>query len=127
MQSVIRAFGFFAIRRTWEIMRAAELAKGKYLKYVDSDDLIYGHSLAIIVLRSVALCHRNTTLIHVPGRLTLGIYLIHPLIIDLLKKVGWPPPMSRLFGLPVNVFCVLILYAVATAVITRIPFLLTTV
>jgi glycosyltransferase involved in cell wall biosynthesis len=30
-------------------MRAAELAKGKYLKYVDSDDLIYRHSLAIMV------------------------------------------------------------------------------
>jgi glycosyltransferase involved in cell wall biosynthesis len=30
-------------------LRAAELAKGKYLKYVDSDDLIYRHSLAIMV------------------------------------------------------------------------------
>ena len=30
-------------------MRAAELAKGKYLKYVDSDDLIYRHSLAIMM------------------------------------------------------------------------------
>lgn len=30
-------------------MRAAELARGKYLKYVDSDDLIYPHSLAIMV------------------------------------------------------------------------------
>jgi glycosyltransferase involved in cell wall biosynthesis len=30
-------------------MRAAELAKGRYLKYVDSDDLIYRRSLAIMV------------------------------------------------------------------------------
>ncbi len=30
-------------------MRAAELAQGKYLKYVDSDDLIYSHSLAIML------------------------------------------------------------------------------
>jgi glycosyltransferase involved in cell wall biosynthesis len=30
-------------------MRAAELARGRYIKYVDSDDLIYGHSLAIMV------------------------------------------------------------------------------
>lgn len=30
-------------------MKAAELARGKYLKYVDSDDLIYRHSLAIMV------------------------------------------------------------------------------
>ena len=30
-------------------MRAAELAQGKYLKYVDADDLIYPHSLAIMV------------------------------------------------------------------------------
>jgi glycosyltransferase involved in cell wall biosynthesis len=30
-------------------MRAAELAKGRYLKYVDADDLIYRHSLAIMV------------------------------------------------------------------------------
>jgi glycosyltransferase involved in cell wall biosynthesis len=30
-------------------LRAAELARGKYLKYVDSDDLIYRHSLAIMV------------------------------------------------------------------------------
>jgi len=30
-------------------MRAAELARGRYLKYVDSDDLIYRHSLAIMV------------------------------------------------------------------------------
>ena len=30
-------------------MRAAELAKGRFLKYVDSDDLIYPHSLAIMV------------------------------------------------------------------------------
>ena len=30
-------------------MRAAELAQGTYLKYVDSDDLIYPHSLAIMV------------------------------------------------------------------------------
>ena len=30
-------------------IRAAELAEGKYLKYVDSDDLIYRHSLAIMV------------------------------------------------------------------------------
>ena len=30
-------------------MRSAELARGKYLKYVDSDDLIYRHSLAIMV------------------------------------------------------------------------------
>ncbi|MCC7278855.1 MAG: glycosyltransferase family 2 protein [Chromatiaceae bacterium] len=30
-------------------MRAASLAQGKYLKYVDSDDLIYPHSLAIMV------------------------------------------------------------------------------
>lgn len=29
--------------------RAAELARGTYLKYVDSDDLIYRHSLAIMV------------------------------------------------------------------------------
>jgi len=44
--------------------RAAELAKGKYLKYVDSDDLIYRHSLAIMVEAmeahpdaSLGLCH----------------------------------------------------------------------
>ena len=30
-------------------MRAAELASGRYLKYVDSDDLIYRHSLAIMM------------------------------------------------------------------------------
>jgi len=30
-------------------MRAAELATGTYVKYVDSDDLIYRHSLAIMV------------------------------------------------------------------------------
>ena len=30
-------------------MRAAELARGKYIKFVDSDDLIYPHSLAIMV------------------------------------------------------------------------------
>jgi glycosyltransferase involved in cell wall biosynthesis len=30
-------------------LRAAELARGKYIKYVDSDDLIYRHSLAIMV------------------------------------------------------------------------------
>ncbi len=30
-------------------MRAAELARGRYLKYVDSDDLIYSHSLEIMV------------------------------------------------------------------------------
>ena len=30
-------------------MRAASLARGRYLKYVDSDDLIYRHSLAIMV------------------------------------------------------------------------------
>lgn len=30
-------------------MRAAQLARGRYLKYVDSDDLIYPHSLAIMV------------------------------------------------------------------------------
>lgn len=30
-------------------MRAAELARGKYIKFVDSDDLIYSHSLAIMV------------------------------------------------------------------------------
>lgn len=30
-------------------MKAASLATGKYLKYVDSDDLIYPHSLAIMV------------------------------------------------------------------------------
>jgi len=29
--------------------RAAELARGHYLKYVDSDDLLYRHSLAIMV------------------------------------------------------------------------------
>ncbi|MBA2706737.1 MAG: glycosyltransferase family 2 protein [Gemmatimonadaceae bacterium] len=29
--------------------RAANLAKGRFLKYVDSDDLIYSHSLAIMV------------------------------------------------------------------------------
>jgi hypothetical protein len=30
-------------------MRAAKLAKGKYLKYVDSDDLIYPYSLEIMI------------------------------------------------------------------------------
>ena len=30
-------------------MKAASLAKGKYLKYVDSDDLIYPHSLQLMV------------------------------------------------------------------------------
>jgi glycosyltransferase involved in cell wall biosynthesis len=30
-------------------MRAAELARGRYIKYVDSDDLIYCHSLAIMM------------------------------------------------------------------------------
>jgi glycosyltransferase involved in cell wall biosynthesis len=30
-------------------MRAAQEARGRYLKYVDSDDLIYQHSLAIMV------------------------------------------------------------------------------
>ena len=30
-------------------LRAAQLARGKYLKYVDADDLIYRHSLAIMV------------------------------------------------------------------------------
>ncbi len=30
-------------------MRAAQLAQGRYLKYVDSDDLIYRYSLAIMV------------------------------------------------------------------------------
>lgn len=30
-------------------MKAASLAQGRYLKYVDSDDLIYPHSLAIMV------------------------------------------------------------------------------
>lgn len=30
-------------------MRAAELARGEYLKYVDADDLIYPHSLEIMV------------------------------------------------------------------------------
>jgi glycosyltransferase involved in cell wall biosynthesis len=30
-------------------MRAASLATGKYIKYVDSDDVIYPHSLAIMV------------------------------------------------------------------------------
>lgn len=30
-------------------MRAVELARGKYIKYVDSDDLIYRHSLAIMM------------------------------------------------------------------------------
>ena len=30
-------------------MRAAEMAQGRYLKYVDSDDLIYRHSLEIMV------------------------------------------------------------------------------
>ena len=30
-------------------LRAAELARGTYIKYVDSDDLIYRHSLAIMV------------------------------------------------------------------------------
>ena len=108
-------------------MRAAELAKGKYLKYVDSDDLLYCHSLAFIVLRSVALFPRNTTLFRVLERLTFGIYLIHPLVIDHLKKVGWQPPMSSLISLPVNFLCVFILSAVATAVIIRIPFLRTTV
>jgi glycosyltransferase involved in cell wall biosynthesis len=29
--------------------RAAELARGKYLKYVDSDDMIYPHGLAVMV------------------------------------------------------------------------------
>jgi glycosyltransferase involved in cell wall biosynthesis len=45
-------------------MRAAQLARGKYLKYVDSDDLIYRHSLAIMVEAmeanpeaSLGLCH----------------------------------------------------------------------
>jgi len=30
-------------------MKAASLARGRYIKYVDSDDLIYPHSLAIMV------------------------------------------------------------------------------
>lgn len=30
-------------------VRAAQMAQGKYLKYVDADDLIYPHSLAIMV------------------------------------------------------------------------------
>lgn len=30
-------------------MRAASLARGRYLKYVDSDDLIYPHSLGVMV------------------------------------------------------------------------------
>ena len=30
-------------------LKAASLARGRYLKYVDSDDLIYPHSLAIMV------------------------------------------------------------------------------
>ena len=30
-------------------MRAAELARGKYIKYVDSDDILYPYSLAILV------------------------------------------------------------------------------
>ena len=30
-------------------MRAAELARGKYLKYVDSDDIIYPHGLGVMV------------------------------------------------------------------------------
>jgi glycosyltransferase involved in cell wall biosynthesis len=30
-------------------MRAASLARGKYLKYVDSDDLLYPHSLGVMV------------------------------------------------------------------------------
>ncbi|MFO1000113.1 MAG: glycosyltransferase family 2 protein [Planctomycetaceae bacterium] len=30
-------------------MKAASLANGKYLKYVDSDDLIYAHSLGVMV------------------------------------------------------------------------------
>ena len=29
--------------------KAASLAKGKYLKYLDADDLIYGHSLSVMV------------------------------------------------------------------------------
>jgi len=30
-------------------MRAAELSRGKYIKYLDSDDLIYPHGLAVMV------------------------------------------------------------------------------
>jgi glycosyltransferase involved in cell wall biosynthesis len=30
-------------------MRAAELARGRYIKYVDSDDLIYPHGLSVMV------------------------------------------------------------------------------
>lgn len=35
-------------------MRAAELARGAYIKYVDSDDLIYRHSLAIMMEAMIA-------------------------------------------------------------------------
>ena len=45
-------------------MKAASLAKGRYLKYVDSDDLIYPHSLGVMVAAmeanpsvAFALCH----------------------------------------------------------------------
>ena len=40
--------------------RAAELATGRFLKYVDSDDLIYPHSLAIMMEAMQA--HRDATL-----------------------------------------------------------------
>jgi glycosyltransferase involved in cell wall biosynthesis len=46
--------------------RGAELASGRYLKYVDSDDIIYPHSLAIMVAAieahpdaALALCHSS--------------------------------------------------------------------
>lgn len=41
-------------------MRAAELARGRYIKYVDSDDIIYRHSLEIMVDAMEA--HRDAAL-----------------------------------------------------------------
>ena len=45
-------------------MRAAELARGRFLKYVDSDDLIYQHTLGVMVKAmeaepdvALGLCH----------------------------------------------------------------------
>jgi len=61
--------------------------------------------------------------LHALGRWSFGVYLSHPLIMELMRATSWLPPENIFWGLPMYIASVCVFSGVLVGLLARTPVL----
>ena len=116
---LIGGFGL-TIGLSWWDFKAHGVATEKWFGF-DQPAIAAASIACFFLLRQAAIPFRFLPALKAAAGLTFGIYLCHPLIIELLRTSGWSPPASAFIGIPLCSGIVLLGSAVIVFLLSKLP------